>query len=233
MDNKKYWFFGSKLNTVLLLILIILMVVALRWMYQDKDKYWSGMSKEARDWAHAENQAYENNKGIEKNSIYQNKESKSMKYENKELGFSFEYPKNLGELTFIGIGKGDKGETFGGGINFPQFYFAGNSRGYVAPEDGNFGRTNIENCGSTLSKSNSVEVKAFSKRTSNGEEYAFNIFSPIEGKQGFLGFDRGIAAYFTLKSTNKRFPCLGFSSIGENVLSDEEFLKIIDSVRIE
>jgi hypothetical protein len=39
MDNKKFWFFGSKLNTALLLILIILMVIALRWMYQDREKY--------------------------------------------------------------------------------------------------------------------------------------------------------------------------------------------------
>ena len=36
MQNK---FFGSKLNTVLLLVLIILMVIALRWMYQDKNTY--------------------------------------------------------------------------------------------------------------------------------------------------------------------------------------------------
>jgi len=50
-------FFGSKLNTVLLFILIILMVIALRWMYQERNKYWSGMSKEARDWAQAENRA--------------------------------------------------------------------------------------------------------------------------------------------------------------------------------
>ncbi len=32
-------FFSSKLNTALLLILIILMIIALRWMYQDKTKY--------------------------------------------------------------------------------------------------------------------------------------------------------------------------------------------------
>ncbi len=40
-EQKKYWFFGSKLNTALLFILIILMVIALRWMYQDKEKYFS------------------------------------------------------------------------------------------------------------------------------------------------------------------------------------------------
>ncbi|MFA6386829.1 MAG: hypothetical protein WCW04_03635 [Candidatus Paceibacterota bacterium] len=39
MDNKKYWFFGSKLNTVLLLILIVLMIIALRFMFQNKETY--------------------------------------------------------------------------------------------------------------------------------------------------------------------------------------------------
>ncbi|MBP6857719.1 MAG: hypothetical protein KBC11_00775 [Candidatus Pacebacteria bacterium] len=38
-EKRKYWFFGSKLNTALLLVLIILMVVALKWMSQDKEKY--------------------------------------------------------------------------------------------------------------------------------------------------------------------------------------------------
>ncbi len=54
-NNKKYWFFGSKLNTALLLILIILMIIALRWMYKDRDKYTEvfndGMnSKDAEYW---------------------------------------------------------------------------------------------------------------------------------------------------------------------------------------
>lgn len=61
MDKQKYWFFGSKLNSVLLLILIILMVFALRFMYQDKEKYLSGLSKEAQDWAEVENRADKNN----------------------------------------------------------------------------------------------------------------------------------------------------------------------------
>ncbi len=47
-NNKKYWFFGSKLNTVLLLILIILMIVALRWMYQDREKYFPIESKDKK-----------------------------------------------------------------------------------------------------------------------------------------------------------------------------------------
>lgn len=39
MKDKRYWFFGSKLNTVLLLILIVLMVIALRFMYTHPTTY--------------------------------------------------------------------------------------------------------------------------------------------------------------------------------------------------
>lgn len=38
-QSRKYWFFGSKLNTVLLLVLIVLMILALRIMMQDKGRY--------------------------------------------------------------------------------------------------------------------------------------------------------------------------------------------------
>ncbi len=46
MENKKYWFFGSKLNTALLLTLIILMVVALKWMHENKEVYLPTMMQE-------------------------------------------------------------------------------------------------------------------------------------------------------------------------------------------
>ncbi len=59
-QTKKYWFFGSKLNTALLLLLIILMVVALKWMNEDRNKYFSNMSKDEEKWAKSENRAYEN-----------------------------------------------------------------------------------------------------------------------------------------------------------------------------
>jgi len=44
-QNKKYWFFGSKLNTALLLVLIVLMVIALVWMKKDGDKYFGFLEK--------------------------------------------------------------------------------------------------------------------------------------------------------------------------------------------
>lgn len=37
--DKKYWFFGSKLNTALLLILIILMIIAIHIMLQNQTLY--------------------------------------------------------------------------------------------------------------------------------------------------------------------------------------------------
>lgn len=46
MQNNKYWFFGSKLNTVLLLILIILMIFALRFMYKNSETYMPYLSED-------------------------------------------------------------------------------------------------------------------------------------------------------------------------------------------
>lgn len=39
MQENKYWFFGSKLNTALLVILIVLMIIALRFMFKNKETY--------------------------------------------------------------------------------------------------------------------------------------------------------------------------------------------------
>ncbi|MCX6753957.1 MAG: hypothetical protein NTV03_02805 [Candidatus Nomurabacteria bacterium] len=52
MDKKKYWFFGSKLNTALLLILIILMIIALRYMFQNKEVYFPDSYKNSEEYAH-------------------------------------------------------------------------------------------------------------------------------------------------------------------------------------
>jgi hypothetical protein len=38
-EKRKYWFFGSKLNTALLLILIILMVIAIKIMLKTPEVY--------------------------------------------------------------------------------------------------------------------------------------------------------------------------------------------------
>lgn len=328
--EKEYWgksFYGSKLNTVLLLILIVLMIFALRFMYQNQGEYLPDLStdelseqstqkeddtytyskygfsielpkgfvpqeqeseggpaisinlpqgglsyisdatwwekynfqdfKYLRDekignttfkvysynsdihyWFKQGNSGYEFSGNVDRElletfKLVRREENQVLKeYKNDELGFSFKYPSYMGEVSFLS-GKGDTGETFSGLINYSfSLYFAGNSRNYTAPEDGNFGRTGVENCGTFLTKSDYPDTKAFSRNTNSGQGYAYNIFTPEDGKKGFHNFDRGIAAYFTLKSGNKRFPCLGISSSGDNMLSDEEFLKITDSVKI-
>ena len=46
MKDKKYWFFGSKLNSIFLFILIILMIIAIKIMLQNKSLYFPEVSKD-------------------------------------------------------------------------------------------------------------------------------------------------------------------------------------------
>lgn len=63
-------FFGSKLNSVLLLILIVLMIFALRIMLKDKETYLPGITSTAD----------------------------LKEYKNEKLGLSFSYPESFGEV---------------------------------------------------------------------------------------------------------------------------------------
>jgi hypothetical protein len=45
MNDNKYWFFGSKLNTGLLLVLIVLMIIAIYVMLQNKETYFPGLGQ--------------------------------------------------------------------------------------------------------------------------------------------------------------------------------------------
>lgn len=44
-QQRKYWFFGSKLNTALLLVLIILMVIAIKIVLKDSVTYFPLLSR--------------------------------------------------------------------------------------------------------------------------------------------------------------------------------------------
>lgn len=53
--EKKYFgskFYSSRLNTILLLVLIILMVIALRYMFQNKEVYFPDSYKNSEEYAH-------------------------------------------------------------------------------------------------------------------------------------------------------------------------------------
>lgn len=47
-NKRRYWFFGSKLNTVLLVVLIVLMSIALKWMSQQRELYFPTQSGEEK-----------------------------------------------------------------------------------------------------------------------------------------------------------------------------------------
>lgn len=82
--NNKFWFFGSKLNTALLLVLIILMVIALRWMYQDKEKYLPNNQGPAETLQYGEDkETIEYNKKLNSTYLYTNH------------GFSIELPRGF------------------------------------------------------------------------------------------------------------------------------------------
>lgn len=101
MDKKKYWFFGSKfynsrLNTILLFVLIILMIIALRFMIQDKEKYFPSGYKLSQ-WDKGENAAY---------SEYKKKTLDRISGSNPEDYMSFSiYPdsKVSGPVSFFGV----------------------------------------------------------------------------------------------------------------------------------
>jgi len=172
-------------------------------------------------------------------------------FKNDELGFSFSYPSSLGVINFKeNKGNGDdpnitfnafNGESFIGGFfsldsYSPKFYFSGMSRNYNGGDHGNIARVKDENCSASLSVINipiekeNTGIQSSLKQTSSGDKYAFQIMTPDGGRDSYWGFEKGIVAYFTLKSGNRRFPCLGIASQGG--ISDEEFLKIMDTVKI-
>jgi hypothetical protein len=118
MDNKKFWFFGSKLNTALLLILIILMVIALRWMYQDREKYLgipsdNMTSKDAEYWDDL--------------TIKNPKLNEILGYDGKPLS-KFEIEGNKGDLVSFSIKPGQEvsGLTKFTGVLKGGYFFEGN-----------------------------------------------------------------------------------------------------------
>lgn len=80
-QTKKYWFFGSKLNTVLLLVLIVLMVIALKWMFENKKAYVPVITKQY------------NNIPTDVRDPYMVEPKDTYKYKNH--GFTIELPKGF------------------------------------------------------------------------------------------------------------------------------------------
>ncbi len=103
-------FFGSKLNSVLLLVLIILLGFALRFMYQNKATYLPFMEGEKEE---VENINPVKEESIAKNEIKKEVKTDLVKYENKDVGFSFVYPAEFGSVTLVKSSP-DVGDTYRG-----------------------------------------------------------------------------------------------------------------------
>ena len=92
--EKEYWgksFYGSKLNTVLLLILIVLMIFALRFMYQNQEQYVPDL--------HADNK-------LQDYSAFYENSSFSFKYDPKVQIIKLDNPVYGNELDYFWIGIG-------------------------------------------------------------------------------------------------------------------------------
>jgi len=89
MKNK---FFGSKLNSILLLVLIALMVIALFIMSKNKELYLGALD-------------IKNTEVVIDNSIInsntENTEQDWKEYKNDELGISFNYPSSCGNMKIV------------------------------------------------------------------------------------------------------------------------------------
>ncbi|MFA6397904.1 MAG: hypothetical protein WDK96_03640 [Candidatus Paceibacterota bacterium] len=84
-------FFGSKLNSILLLVLIILMVVALVFMYKNKELY-------LQTFFPSNEQITPENLVVDQNNKSNNVSEVLREYKNDEIGLSFSYPASCGEI---------------------------------------------------------------------------------------------------------------------------------------
>ncbi len=112
MQNK---FYGSKLNTILLLVLIGLMIIALKVMLKKSEIYFLQTSQNQTNQISA-------------------KEWKT--YKNDELGISFQYPKKYDPITVNFENGSEGGRQFRGYFDSLGTVFGGLSKDYAAGRDG-------------------------------------------------------------------------------------------------
>ncbi len=97
MQNK---FFGSKLNTVLLAILIILMIIALRWMHQNKELYQSASLNKTQNTGFYDSLSSEDSKVFEDASIPNPSPSEMLGSDGKSLEIKWvSSPSNFGAIV--------------------------------------------------------------------------------------------------------------------------------------
>lgn len=205
----------SKLNTSLLIILIVLVGVGV-YIFSPKNNSNQEIAEisqiqEIKTSAPSDSGATASN---------------LLSYTNSELGFSFEFPQKyesvktfqnsqIGQPSSI-IRSEEKGKSFYGYLSRDVdniFYFGGLTTDYSASHGGSIGISN--------------ECPAWNKVNKFGQKYNFSEFVDIDG---YYGEGTWYIAYFDFNKSG--FPCLGFAAKASNTLTKDEFLTVVDSVKI-
>lgn len=180
-------FFGSKLNSVLLLILIILMSLALRVMYQ--------------------------NPAVYIDPLFGNNESKELvnpvTYKNLDLGFEFQYPEKYGRVDLL-VNPGETGKMFLGLLHDAQISFGGVTSDFSEGRDSE--KTDFSGDDETLSyiKQHAGPIYTYSEFKSDSGADGVRVEYVAEDKENELGNTPkpgSVLYYFKL---NRMFPGVVF-----------------------
>lgn len=155
--------------------------------------------------------------------------STTSEYKNNQIGFSIDYPKNIGQAS-LQVSNGDKGKMIVGricdeGTQFCMF-IGGTTPVIQFPGELNANEVSSYPTSTELKKLFDRGYRNETKINSKGEEYVL-IYGQKEVDMPYIG-EGQIVAIFKLKSSVD-FKALGFMLVGG---STDTFLSIMDSVDI-
>lgn len=195
-------FFGSKLNSVLLLILIVLMSLALRVMYK--------------------------NPAVYIDPLFGNTESKELvntvTYKNLDLGFEFQYPEKYGKVDLL-VNPGETGKMFLGILQNTPMSFGGVTSDFSEGRDSE--KTDFSGDDETLSyiKQHAGPIYTYSEFKSDGGADGVRVEYVAEDKENELGNTPkpgSVLYYFKL---NRMFPGVVFVFYKQETPEYENIIK--------
>lgn len=239
--EKQYFgkkFFESGLNTILLLVLIVLMIIAFKFMYENKRVYSpiSNLNEAFQLSTNIEAAPDQSDNVLNPNQapfVVDDKSDKTIEYKNDNLGISFSYPAQCGELKQYqgqGIDDGtiylepDSFELSEKNIFCPLLYFNVNlisSHQYDGEGE----------CDNNASLESDESV-----RYVNSNKVSMVINPGQNGACGISDELIEVEVNFTKEQRNKIKlfePIFYFQGIkGENNETKVDFMKIIDSIKL-
>ena len=158
-------------------------------------------------------------------------------YVNNELGFSFQYPKEYGQVINFAVNPGETGFSFGGRLSNTEVVFYGISPDYTVGKGGHFGITAGFSKKGTKYYFKTVGGQEFEIENPVRSIQAFNTGgiiitgTPDGGPGAFYNPGAGsMGAVFNLKSV--RFPGIAFVNMGQNGISQEMFEALLSTFTV-